>query len=111
MRPLFFLRRRRLEKAFGPLPLDAIRPRHVAAYVAEKSEELGPATVGRDVSGLHAILRTAQREELVTAMLQRRLNGRSCRGGSGGSCNRRKSAGSLERSPTSRRARCSGRSS
>jgi integrase len=45
--------------------LDAIRPRHVAEYVAAMSGRYGAATVGRDVSVLHAILRTAQREELV----------------------------------------------
>jgi len=59
--------RERLEEAFGPMPLDAIRPRHVAAYIASTSARYGPATVGRDVSVLHAILRTAQREELVHA--------------------------------------------
>ena len=59
--------RERLEDGFGPLPLDGIRPRHVAEYVADMSERYGAATVSRDVSVLHAILRTAQREELVTA--------------------------------------------
>ena len=44
------------EEAFGPLPLDVDRPRHVAAYVAGKSDRSGPATIGRDVSVLHAIL-------------------------------------------------------
>lgn len=57
--------RERIAEAFGPLPLDAIRPRHVAEYVAAMSDQYGAATVGRDVSVLHAILRTAQREELV----------------------------------------------
>lgn len=57
--------RGRLEQAFGNLPLDGIRPRHVAAYIAEQSDRYGAATVGRDVSVLHAILRTAQREELI----------------------------------------------
>jgi integrase len=57
--------RQRLVDEFGPLPLDAIRPRHVAAYIAEMSDKYGPSIVSRDVSVLHAILRTAQREELV----------------------------------------------
>ena len=57
--------RERLVAEFGPLSLDAIRPRHVAAYVAAMSDSYGAATVSRDVSVLHAILRTAQREELV----------------------------------------------
>jgi hypothetical protein len=57
--------RRRLVEHFGPLPLAAIRPRHVAEYVAEASGELGASTVTRDVSLLHAIFVTAKREELV----------------------------------------------
>jgi integrase len=57
--------RARLVKAFGAMPLAAIRPRHVAEYVAEKSAELGPATVNRDLAVLHAIFKTALREELV----------------------------------------------
>ena len=57
--------RRRLVEHFGPFPLAAIRPRHVAEYVAEASADYGAATVSRDVSLLHAICATAQREELV----------------------------------------------
>jgi integrase len=57
--------KRRLIGHFGPMPLAAIRPRHVAEYVAEKSGEYGAATVSRDVSLLHAIFATAKREELV----------------------------------------------
>jgi integrase len=57
--------RGRLIAALGPRPLASIRPRDVAAYVAEKSGELGASTVGRDLAVLHAIFRTAKREELV----------------------------------------------
>jgi integrase len=57
--------RRRLVEGFGPLPLAAIRPSHVADYIAATSLELGAATVGRDVSILHAIFVSAQLEELV----------------------------------------------
>jgi integrase len=55
----------RLNGYFGSLPLAAIRPRHVAEYVAEKSKVLGPATLNRDVSKLHDILKCAKREELI----------------------------------------------
>jgi integrase len=55
--------RRRLVAYFGPMPLAAIRPRDVAAFIA--GHENGPATISRDVSLLHAIFGTAQREELV----------------------------------------------
>jgi integrase len=55
--------RRRLVDWFGPMPLQAIRPRHVAAYVAASRH--GPATIGVDLSLLHAIFVTAQREEIV----------------------------------------------
>jgi integrase/recombinase XerC len=57
--------RRRLVETFGPMPLASIRPRHVAEYVAAYSENLGAATVGRDLSVLQAIFTTARREELV----------------------------------------------
>jgi integrase len=57
--------RRRLVGHFGAMPLAAIRPRHVAAFVAE--HEHGPAVISRDVSLLHAMFATAQREELVEA--------------------------------------------
>ena len=55
--------RRRLVVYFGSMPLAAIRPRDVAAFVT--GHEHGPATISRDVSLLHAIFGTAQREELV----------------------------------------------
>jgi integrase len=57
----------RLTGYFGSMPLAAIRPRDVAAYVARVSADYAPATVVRDVSVLHAIFATAQREELVEA--------------------------------------------
>jgi integrase len=57
--------RRRLVEHFGPMPLAAIRPRHVAAFVAEVSKDYAANTVHRDVSTLHAIFATAKREELV----------------------------------------------
>jgi integrase len=56
---------RRLADYFGAMPLGAIRPRHIAEYVAKIADEFAPAHIGRDVSILHAILRTAMREELV----------------------------------------------
>jgi integrase len=55
----------RLVQAFGRYPLGAIRPRHIAEYVAERSADLGAATVSRDVSLLHAIFDSAIREELA----------------------------------------------
>lgn len=55
----------RLRAHFGPMPLAAIRPRHVADYVAEISRVLAPATVNGDVSLLIDLFRTARREELV----------------------------------------------
>jgi integrase len=56
---------RRLVGAFGHMRLAEIRPRHVAAYIAE--HKLAPATVGMDVSLLHAIFTSAMREELIEA--------------------------------------------
>jgi integrase len=57
---------RRLVEHFGSYPLGAVRPRHIAAYVAEGGSTLGPS-VGRDLALLHAIFKTALREELVEA--------------------------------------------
>lgn len=56
---------RRLVEHFGPIPLGAIRPRHIAEYVADKSGEYGASVVVRDVALLHAIFKTAIKEELV----------------------------------------------
>lgn len=55
----------RLNGYFGTMPLAAIRPRDVAAYVAQASADYAPATVVRDVSVLHAIFTSVRREELV----------------------------------------------
>lgn len=55
----------RLGEFFDRMPLDAIRPRHVAAYVSEHTGEYAPVTVGRDLSLLHDVLATAVREELL----------------------------------------------
>ncbi len=57
--------RERLVDTFGPMPLAAIRPRHVAEYVVSIATTLGAATVNRDLAVLHAIFKTAYREELV----------------------------------------------
>jgi integrase len=58
---------RRLVDHFGSTPLAAIRPRHVAEYVTKLSKTHGASSVGRDLNVLHAIFRTAVREELVDA--------------------------------------------
>ncbi len=55
----------RLGGHFDPLPLGAIRPRHVAEYVSEKAGELEASTVSRDLSVLHDVFASAMREELV----------------------------------------------
>jgi integrase len=47
------------------MPLAAIRPRHVAAFVAEVSKDYAAETVNRDVSILHAIFASAKLEERV----------------------------------------------
>ena len=95
--------RRRLEERVRADGVDAIRPRHVAAYIAEKSEKLGAGNSGPGRDLLHAMFRTAQREELVSRTQPTGRSVRSSRGGSGGSCSRKRSAASLARSPTSRR--------
>ena len=58
---------KRLGEHFGPIPLGAIRPRHVAEYVAEQGKHYEASTVGRDLSVLHDVFATAMREELVDA--------------------------------------------
>jgi integrase len=55
----------RLKSHFGPMPLAAIRPRHIAEYVAEAEGKLKPATVANDISMLIDLFRSARREELV----------------------------------------------
>jgi integrase len=55
----------RLGESFDRMPLDGIRPRHVAAYIAEHTGPYSAATVSRDISILHDVLATAMREELI----------------------------------------------
>src|SRR5215218_9135544 len=56
---------KRLGEHFGPMPLGAIRPRHVSAYVAAQAGSYEASTVSRDLSVLHDVFATAAREELV----------------------------------------------
>jgi integrase len=57
---------RRLVEAFGPMRLAEIRPRHVAAYVTTATEDgLAPASIARILAVLHALFKTAVREELI----------------------------------------------
>jgi integrase len=57
--------RERLVAHFGSFPLAAIRPRHIAEYISDMSKTSGASLVGRDVDLLHAIFKTAVKEELV----------------------------------------------
>jgi integrase len=57
--------RRRLVGYFGRMPLAAVRPADIAAYVTELSKSHGPAVVVRDIALLHAIYKTAKAEEIV----------------------------------------------
>jgi hypothetical protein len=52
---------RRLVEAFGRMQLAEMRPRHIADFVSEHL--LGASTVGRDLSVLSAIFKTALRED------------------------------------------------
>jgi integrase len=54
---------KRLTASFGPMQLGAIRPRDVAAYVAD--QKLAAATVNRDVGVLYDVMKTAKKEELI----------------------------------------------
>jgi integrase len=54
---------KRLIASFGKMQLGAIRPRDVAAYVAE--QKLAAATVNRDVGILYDVMKTAKTEELI----------------------------------------------
>ena len=56
---------KRLKKHFGPMPIATIRPRDVAAYIANQAAGFEPSTVGRDVDLLYDIFKTAKREEIV----------------------------------------------
>ena len=55
----------RLRPFFGPLRLNTLRPRDVAAFVREALLRYAPATVNLDVSVLVDVLTTAVREELI----------------------------------------------
>jgi integrase len=54
---------KRLIGSFGSMQLAEVRPRDVAAYVAE--QKLAAATVNRDVGILYDVFKTAKTEELV----------------------------------------------
>jgi integrase len=57
---------RRLTRSLGSKRLAELRPRDVAAYIADRTRDgWAPATIHRDVSVLHDILSTAVRQELV----------------------------------------------
>ena len=56
----------RLIDEFGRKRLSELRPKDVAAYIARRTKEgAAPATVNRDVSILHDILKVAVREEMI----------------------------------------------
>ena len=57
--------------AFGPMRLAAVRPTHVAKYVAGST--LGASSVSRDLAVLHAIFDSAEREELVQSNPAKRV--------------------------------------
>jgi integrase len=63
--------RRRLIDGFGLMPLAEIRPRHIAAWVAQCQG--GASTVSRDLAILHAIFDSAEREELINGNPARRI--------------------------------------
>jgi integrase len=55
----------RLTEHFGAMQLAAIRPRHVAAYIAEQSQRFGASTVNRDVGILFTVMKSGTKEELI----------------------------------------------
>jgi integrase len=55
----------RMRGFFGPLTLGRIRPRDVAAYIADALNDYAPATVNLDVNVLVDVFNSAIREELV----------------------------------------------
>lgn len=57
----------RLADYFGDWPLAKIRPFDIAQYVRDAEADFGPFAINRDISILHAIFKTAQREELISA--------------------------------------------
>lgn len=54
-----------LGEFFDPMPLGAIRPRHVAEYVRQALDDFAAKTVNLHLSVLHDVLRTAKAEELI----------------------------------------------
>jgi hypothetical protein len=56
---------RHLEAVFGPVPLGAIRPRDVTAYVADALADFAPKTVNLHLNVLHDVLNAAIGEELI----------------------------------------------
>ena len=63
--------RRRLMDGFGPMPLAGIRPTDVSAWAAD--HDGGASTVSRDLAILHAILDSAEREELIDSNPAKRV--------------------------------------
>jgi integrase len=58
--------RRRLVKGLGTLRLAEVQPRHVADYIRSSSKAgMSPASIARDVAVLHALFKTAKREQLI----------------------------------------------
>lgn len=99
---------RRLVKAFGPMRLAEIRPRHVAAFIqTQTSDGRAPASIARDLAVLHAMFKTALREELVDANPAEAAERPKVKQRKGGSSSPPKSHASPRRSQTSKRERCS----
>lgn len=55
----------RLEEPFGKMPLGAIRPRDIAAFVSSSLDDLSPSSVGLDICVLQNVFKAAVRDELV----------------------------------------------
>jgi integrase len=56
---------RRLNETFGPMPLQAIRPRDVSAYTTAKLETFAAKTINLDLNVLADIFKTAIAEEVA----------------------------------------------
>ena len=63
--------RARLIDGFGPMPLGAIKPRHISEWVSEQKH--GASTISRDLAILHAIFDSAEREELIGSNPAKRI--------------------------------------
>lgn len=56
----------RLVKGLGTLRLAEVQPRHVADYIRTTADAgLSPASIARDIAVLHALFKSAKREQLV----------------------------------------------